>query len=189
VVAAAVAGWAILADGAPSPNGTSDPDPRPDTVRVAQEADPEEDPVRDSTPGTPGDSGTEDPSDPGESEDGPAPDIDPPVDDPITPDVPSTPAWLGSSEAAREVLRRQLDVLVAGAGPARIRAMADTGRMVWEASLGDVERGLGAYLIAEARLTLGDTADAVVWLRRATEADAGNRGFRSRLQELSGGGR
>jgi hypothetical protein len=88
---------------------------------------------------------------------------------------------------AEDLLFRQLDALVMGVGPTRLTAAEDSARIVWDQGrLGSAARALAAYLVGSVRAELGDTLEAVRWLRRAVELAPDAEGYRSLLEQLGG---
>lgn len=88
---------------------------------------------------------------------------------------------------ADELLHRQFDSLVVGTGPARLAAAADSARLVWDhGRLGSAPRAFAAYLLGSVRAELGDTLEAVRWLRRAVELAPDAEGYRTLLVQLGG---
>ena len=103
-------------------------------------------------------------------------------------------AWPLAGLSTAEVEDRLLDMqgtLAAGSpGPGRLAGIEDTARMVWEREdQPDVNRAAAAYARGLVMLERGDTAEAVVWIERATRLDPTNSGYQTRLDYLPGGGR
>jgi hypothetical protein len=92
-----------------------------------------------------------------------------------------------TSATADELLNRQFDSLVVGTGPARLAAAADSARLVWDQGrLGSAPRAFAAYLLGSVRAELGDTLEAVRWLRRAVDLAPDAEGYRTLLVQLGG---
>ncbi len=87
---------------------------------------------------------------------------------------------VAESESPASTLPSQdelFDILADLPGPsetASLQAARDAGAMVWDHFDADpVHRAMGAYLASNALATLGDTAQAVTWIRRALDLRPG----------------
>ncbi|MGI9625861.1 MAG: hypothetical protein ACR2QM_03420, partial [Longimicrobiales bacterium] len=91
------------------------------------------------------------------------------------------------SESPRELLDRQMGVLLDGAQPAALAAVRDTAQMVWSSEDDDLVRAQAAFVIAQAEAFAGDPAAAREWGTRAVELAPGNQGYQRFLEDLPGG--
>jgi hypothetical protein len=71
------------------------------------------------------------------------------------------------------MLRRQLDVALFDASPAKLRALRDSAQLGWRLATTREDSITAATLAAQAAYTTGDNADCLRWARRAVQLGEG----------------